>query len=230
MSAVSTTVTVTSADRTAPLPVTGLTATPRADGTVLRWNAPVDDDIAYYDGWIGTRRDDGTVRWLDSCFDDGAGDPLAMLCVDIPDGETLVYAVTARDKWGNSLPVTDPSVPTVSSTELDTRAAESIHADNAPLLGGGGWTWTSDITEFDWRCEGDVCTDITAYRISRWDPVTRTYGLLDTVPAVPDTSRYTYLDETQPLGQVSYYRVVGVRTDGTETPAAHPYRIRPDVV
>ncbi|WP_329245916.1 PA14 domain-containing protein [Streptomyces canus] len=230
-SAVSATVTVTTADRTAPLPVTGLTATPRADGTVLRWNAPVDDDIAYYDGWIGTRRDDGTVRWLDSCFDDGAGDPLAMLCVDIPDGETLVYAVTARDKWGNSLPVTDPSVPTVSSTELDTRAAESIYADNAPLLGSGGWTWTSeDITEFDWRCEGDVCADITTYRISRWDPVTRTYGLLDTVPAVPDISRYTYLDETQPLGQVSYYRVVGVRTDGTETAAAHPYRIRPDVV
>ncbi|MEU1481778.1 PA14 domain-containing protein [Streptomyces sp. NPDC005760] len=228
-SAVSTTVTATTADRTAPLPLTGLTATPRADGMVLRWNPPVDDDIASYDGWIGTRRDDGTVRWLDSCYS-ATGDARGLLCVDIPDGETLVYAVTARDKWGDSLSVSDPSVPTVSATELDTTPAEPIGADHAPLLGGGGWTWTSDILEFDWRCEGEVCADITAYKISRWDPATRTYEPLDTVSAVPDTSRYTYLDKTQPLGQISYYRIVGLRSDGTETAAAHSYRIRPDVV
>ncbi|MGW0771930.1 hypothetical protein [Streptomyces sp. NPDC002676] len=40
----------------------------------------------------------------------------------------------------------------------------------------------------------------------------------------------SYLDQTQPLGSISYYRIVGVRTDGTETEAAHPWRIRPHLL
>ena len=231
VSDVSPTVTVTTADRTAPRPLTGLTATPRADGMVLSWDKPAEDDIASYNAWVGVRRSDGTVRWVDNCFDANTGDPLAMLCVDVPDGETLVYAVIARDEWGNWLSLNDPSVPTVTATELDTTPAEPIHADNAPLIGGGGWSTSSeDITEFHWRCEGDVCGDITQYRMSRWNPQTRTYEPLGTLPAVPGTTHYSYRDATQPLGQISYYRVVGVLADGTETSAAHPYRIRPDLV
>ncbi|MEU9657715.1 fibronectin type III domain-containing protein [Streptomyces chartreusis] len=230
VSDVSRTVTVTTADRTAPRPLTGLTATPRADGMVLSWDKPSDDDIVSYTAWAGVRRSDGTVRWVDTCSDNNTDDPYAMLCIGIPDGDTMVYAVSAVDKWGNWRTLSDPSVPTVTATELDTTPAEPIHSDNAPLLGGGGWSGSEEISRFDWRCEGDVCADIATYRISRWNPQTRTYEPLDTVPAEPDTTRYLYLDETQPLGQISYYRVVGVRTDGTETSAAHPYRIRPDLI
>lgn len=230
VSAVSETVTVTTADRVAPLPVTGLTATPRTDGVVLRWDQPADDDIVRYDANVGVARGDGTVRWIDTCSDAGIGDPLALLCIGIPDGDTLVFRVRAIDKWDNQLSLTDPSVPTVSATELDTSPVEPIRADNGPLFGSGGWSTHSEAVEyFHWRCEGDVCSDITEYRVSRWNSATRTYEPLGTVPAVSGTSMYTYLNEAEPLGEVSYYRVVGALTDGTETTAAHPYRIRPDL-
>ncbi|MFK0125279.1 fibronectin type III domain-containing protein [Streptomyces nigra] len=231
VSQVSRTVTVTTSDRTAPRPLTGLTATPRADGVVLSWDEPSDDDITGYTAWGGIRKADGTVRWLDSWYDGGTGDPQSMLAIGVPDGETLVYAVIAHDKWDNSLWLTDPSVPTVTATELDTTPAEPIHADEGPLFGGGGWYGSSEeISPFNWRCEGDVCKDIVTYRISRWNPRSRAYEPLDSVQALPGTTRYLYADETQPLGQISYYRVVGVRTDGTVTSAAHSYRIRPDLV
>ncbi|MEE1942410.1 hypothetical protein V1L54_23915 [Streptomyces sp. TRM 70361] len=43
------------------------------------------------------------------------------------------------------------------------------------------------------------------------------------------TLDYAHPDRTQPLGQTSYYRVVGILADGTETAAAYPWRIRPDL-
>lgn len=64
--------------------------------------------------------------------------------------------------------------------------------------------------------------------MSRWNPGTRSYDLLGTV--APTGAFYqSYVDPGQPLGSVSYYRVVGVLADGTETTAAHPWRIRPDL-
>ena len=232
-SAPSNTVTVTTSDRTAPLPLTGLTATPRADGTELRWNAPA-DDIASYRALRGVRQDDGTVKWIGElahCADD-AEDPLAMLCIDIPDGETYVYTVIAEDVWGNELSTSDPSIPVVTATELNIVPAEPIGKDfetGGPLYGAGGWTVTEAAKPIQWHCSGDVCAQVTEYRVSRWNPETQTYDLLGTVS--PTTNYYqTYDDATQPLGSVSYYRVVGVLADGTQTPAAHPWRIRPDLL
>ncbi|WP_217210014.1 PA14 domain-containing protein [Streptomyces sp. AC550_RSS872] len=233
-SAPSNTVTVTTSDRTAPLPLTGLTATPRADGTELRWNAPADDDIASYRALRGVRQDDGTVDWIGElahCVD-RADDPLAMLCIDIPDGETYVYTVIAEDVWGNELSASDPSIPVVTATELNIVPAEPIGKDfeaGGPLYGGGGWTISEAAKPVQWHCSGDVCAQVTEYRVSRWNPETQTYDPLGTVS--PTTAYYqTYNDTTQPLGSVSYYRVVGVLADGTETGAAHPWMIRPDLL
>ncbi|MDO0913169.1 PA14 domain-containing protein [Streptomyces sp. DT2A-34] len=233
-SAPSNPVTVTTADRVAPLPLTGLTATPRADGTELRWNAPADDDIASYRALRGVRQDDGSVKWIGElahCADD-AEDPLAMLCIDIPDGETYVYTVLAEDVWGNELSASDPSVPTVTATELNIVPGEPIGQDfeaGGPLYGAGGWTVSESAKPIQWHCSGDICAQITEYRVSRWNPETQSYDLLGT--ASPTTDYYqSYGDVTQPLGSVSYYRVVGLLADGTETAAAHPWKIRPDLL
>ncbi|MGW3243098.1 fibronectin type III domain-containing protein [Streptomyces sp. NPDC001070] len=233
-SAVSDPVTVTTADRTPPLPVTGLTATPRADGMVLRWNKPADDDIASYRGLVGVRQSDGTVKWgagtpFGTCTD-ASDDPLAMLCIGRPNGETYVYTVWATDIWGNGLSPADPSIATVTATELDTTPSEPVGGDKGPLYSGGGWIDAEDVGVVNWRCEGAVCADITEYRVSRFDPQTRAYEPLHTEPAAAGTPLYAYLDETQPLGRISYYRVVGVLADGTETTATHPWVIRPDLL
>jgi hypothetical protein len=225
-SAPSNTVTVTTADRVAPQPVSGLTATPRADGTVLRWNASAEDDIDFYRALRGVRQADGSVKWQGVC-DPGQDDPLAALCIDVPDGESYVYAVYAVDKWGNVTAAADWA--TVTATELDTTPAEPIRQDKGPLYSGGGWSASEAAWPVQWTCSGDLCASVTEYRVSRWNPETRTYDLLGTVAP---TSNYwqTYNDPAQPLGSISYYRVVGVLADGTYTAAAHPWCIRPDLV
>ncbi|ELS55114.1 putative Fibronectin type III domain protein (Precursor) [Streptomyces viridochromogenes Tue57] len=231
-SAVSSTVTVTTEDPYPPLPLTGLTATPRADGTVLRWDPPADDDIAAYRAFRGVRQSDGSVKWLGElahCADNG-DDPLAMLCIDIPDGETYVYTVIATDVWGNTLSLLAPSVPTVTATELDIVPGEPIGKDTGPVTAGGGWTVSEQLNPARWSCNGDVCDTITEYRVSRWNAATRAYEPVGTAAAVAGTKEYSFTDQTQPLGSVSYYRVVGVLADGTETAAAHPWVIRPDLV
>ncbi|MER6071491.1 hypothetical protein ABT187_22110 [Streptomyces sp. NPDC001817] len=151
----------------------------------------------------------------------------------MPDGETFVLTVVARDKWGNVLPTDAPSAPQVTATELTIAPGEPIHADKGPLYGSGGWHLQSeDIAPALWSCGGDTCGGIEEFRVSRWNPATGTYGFLASVPAQKPASAYyfSYLDPAQPLGTVSYYRVVGVRADGTETAPAHPYRIRPDLL
>ncbi|PAZ13966.1 hypothetical protein CLM62_21025 [Streptomyces sp. SA15] len=224
-SAPSDTVTVTTADGVAPPPVTGLTATPRADGMLLRWNAAADDDIAYYWAAQGVRQADGSFKATNPCVR-GTDDPLAALCIGVPDGETAVYAIYAVDKWGNA-----SAWATVDATELAITPGEPIGADSGgPMHGGGGWTVSEAAGPIQWHCEGDLCADVTEYRVSRWNPDTGTYDLLGTVPPQNVDYYHSYSDATQPLGSISYYRVVGVLADGTETAAAHPWRIRPDLV
>lgn len=88
--------TVRTGDQVAPRPVTGLKATPRKDGMLLSWTAPVDDDVASYVGLRGIRQPDGTIRWTTSNCTDAPSAPLAMLCAGIPEGGTYVYAVIAN--------------------------------------------------------------------------------------------------------------------------------------
>ncbi|WP_329571897.1 fibronectin type III domain-containing protein [Streptomyces sp. NBC_01361] len=233
-SAVSDTVTVTTSDRVPPRPVTGLKATPRGDGTLLSWDKPAGgEDIVAHHAQRGVRQADGTVKWQGPYLPcvDGKDDPLAILCIDVPDGETYVYAVTAEDKWGNELRITDPSVPNVTSTELSLEPADAVGSDPGPIAGGGGWRATEDISGAYWRCTDPTpCADITEFRISRWSQETGTYEPLATVPSDGGTTSQYYRDETQPLGETSFYRVIGVRADGTTTAAGHPWTVRPDLV
>ncbi|MCX4583767.1 PA14 domain-containing protein [Streptomyces sp. NBC_01481] len=224
-------VTVRTADTVAPAPLTGLRATPRADGMLLSWDDPADTDISSYRAVRGLRQTDGTVKWigeLATCAD-APDDPLAMLCIGVPNGETHVYAVIATDTWGNTLSLTDPSVATVTATELALEPVEAVGDDPGPVYGGGGWTVSGAASRVHWTCSATACADITEYRLSRWNPAMGAYELLHTESAVTGTTSYAYLDETQPLGQTSFYRVVGLRSDGTLTAAAHPWRIRPDL-
>ncbi|MGW6362041.1 PA14 domain-containing protein [Streptomyces sp. NPDC055092] len=233
-STVSNTVTVTTSDRVPPRPVTGLKATPRGDGTLLSWDKPAaDEDVVAYHAQRGVRQADGTVKWEGPYLPcvDGKDDPLAILCIGVPDGETYVYAVTAEDQWGNELPVTSPSVPNVTSTELSLEPADAVGSDPGPISGGGGWQASEDISGAYWRCTDPVaCADIKEFRISRWNQQTGTYELLATMPSDGGTTSQYYRDETQPLGETSFYQVTGVRADGTTTAAAHPWTVRPDLV
>ncbi|MER5916021.1 PA14 domain-containing protein [Streptomyces sp. NPDC001982] len=228
-SARSETVTVRTAEKVAPLPLTGLTATPRADGTLLSWNAPVDDDVAFYRAFRGVRQDDGTVHWigeLTHCVDRD-DDPLALLCIDLPDGEDYVYTVVAVDRWNNGLSVTDSSIPTVTATELDVLPSTPL-VNGDPVFGSWGWSVSEDAPTLSWSCQNAaICAGVTGYRLSRWNPTTGAYEPLlnESLPAT--TTRYT--DTTAPLGQTSFYRVSGILADGTETTPADFWRIRPDL-
>lgn len=224
----SATATVRTADNVAPAPLTGLRAAPRSDGVLLSWDRPLDTDIASYKGVRGVRQGDGTVRWLAGCTD-APDDPLALLCIDAPDGETSVYAVVAEDVWDNVLSPDNPSVTTVTATELALEPAEAVGSDPGPVYGGGGWTASEAVSGPYWSCRAADCADVTEYRLSRWNPVTGAYEPLHTEPAVAGKADYSYKDPTQPLGQTSYYRIVGVRADGTLTAAGHPWTIRPDL-
>ncbi|MYV54180.1 PA14 domain-containing protein, partial [Streptomyces sp. SID3212] len=170
---------VRTGDRVAPGPVTGLKATPRADGVLLTWTASTEDDVDGYLARTGTRQPDGTVKWLGSAScREGASDPLAVLCGDLPDGETYVYAVVAKDRWSNALPAGDPRVPVVEATELDVRPSVPVTRDWA--LGNMGYGTVigpdEDGPSINWRCDkAPECDTVAGYRISRWNASTKAY-------------------------------------------------------
>ncbi|MEU7021277.1 PA14 domain-containing protein [Streptomyces sp. NPDC046203] len=117
--------TVRTGDRVAPAPLTGVTATPRADGILLSWDASTADDlddISPYWVWTGVPQADGTVKWTGSTTCDSVdGARTTVLCKrGVQSEENRVYAVVAKDRWSNRLhpsasgvmivPVTDPYV------------------------------------------------------------------------------------------------------------------------
>ncbi|MGW0928376.1 PA14 domain-containing protein [Streptomyces sp. NPDC002644] len=223
--------TVVSADRVPPGHVRNLTATPRADGVLLSWDRPADEDIVVYSARVGTRNADGTVAWRTGTCETVTGDKRSLLCVDVPNGESKLYSVIAKDRYGNWSKVTDPALPSAAVTELDIVPGEPADEAGQPLWGSGGWTMSEEIQQVAWICStaSALCDDIVEYRVSRWNPETQSYELLSTAQPLPAGEYVHFTDETQPLGSVSYYRVVGVLADGTVTEAAHPWRIRPDL-
>ncbi|SED47475.1 hypothetical protein SAMN05428944_7799 [Streptomyces sp. 1222.5] len=186
---------VRTGDRVAPGPVTGVKATPRADGVPVSWTASPEDDIDRCTVWTGARQSDGTVKWLSSTScPEGTSDPLAVLCGDLPDGESHLYAVVARDRWGNALSPSDAWVAVVESTELDVRPAVAVTRDWAlgsvgpvTVIGGPDANGPS----VNWRCDRtEVCDAVVGYRISRWDAASRcTADSCRSRPALTPTSR-----------------------------------------
>ncbi|MFH8465271.1 PA14 domain-containing protein [Streptomyces sp. NPDC017991] len=217
-SALSAPLVVRTGDRVAPGPVTGLKATPRADGVLMSWAASTEDDVERYDGWTGVRQADGTVKWLGSAeCRDGTGDPLALLCGDLPDGETYVYAIVARDRWGNALHPSDPKVTPVEVTELDVRPSVTVTRDwnlgtvaHGTVIGGAA----QDGPSIGWRCTRTAeCDTVAGYRISRWNAATKAYEPLHTGLLPTGTEAYT--DTTASRGTTHFYTLQAVRADGS---------------
>ncbi|MFB7337744.1 PA14 domain-containing protein [Streptomyces adustus] len=205
---------VRTGDHVAPGPLTGLKATPRADGVLLSWDASSEDDVDGYRVYAGVKEADGSVTWtLNSQCADGTSDPLAILCGDLPDGETYLYAVVAKDHWTNYLHPRDPNVPVIEGTELDVRPTTTVTPDWK--LGVLSWNAISASAPFvRWSCDNTaLCDTVTGYRINRWNPTTETYeprhdGLL---PA--DTRTWT--DTTATKGTSYFYTLQAVRADGS---------------
>ncbi|MGX1540987.1 PA14 domain-containing protein [Streptomyces adustus] len=217
-SALSAPLVVRTGDRVAPGPVTGVKATPRADGMLLSWEASPEDDVKIYDGWIGTRNADGTIKWLGSisCAE-GTSDPLAVVCGDLPDGETYVYAVVARDRWGNVLSPSAPGVTVVEATELDMRPSVTVTRDwHLGSMGYDTVTGGPGVTGpfINWRCDNTAeCDTVAGYRVSRWNAATEAYEPLHT-GLLPATTR-TYRDTTAARGTSHFYTLEAVRADGS---------------
>ena len=207
---------VRTGDRVAPGPVTGVRTTPRADGVLVSWAASTEDDIERYVAWTGTRQADGTVKWLSSSScPEGTSDPLAVLCGDLPDGETYVYAVVARDRWGNALPPRDPKVTAVEVTELDVRPSLTVTRDWQ--LGGLGYGTVigsdQDGPAINWRCDKTAeCATVEGYRVSRWNAATKAYEPLHAGLLPAETRLYT--DTTAARGTAHFYTLEAVRADG----------------
>ncbi|MFE5208481.1 fibronectin type III domain-containing protein [Streptomyces sp. NPDC056600] len=220
----STPVTVNTTDRTAPAPLTGLTATPRADGVLLRWDVPA-DDIASYRVRRAVTGSDGTVQWQDVSCTFTYEDMDVRLCPNLPDGEKATYSVRAMDEFDNVLAPDDPSVPTVTVTELVVLPGDPVVTTSGPLTASprSGGPATVAAT---WHCSGvDECADITEYRVSVWgDTGWRPAGSVR--GGAQGWVRYS--DPEQLLGSTTWYQVVGVRADGTELLAIHTYAIRYD--
>ncbi|KES06256.1 hypothetical protein BU52_16130 [Streptomyces toyocaensis] len=211
-SAYSAPVVVRTGDTVAPGPVTGVKVTPRNDGMLVSWAASPEDDIDEYVVWTGVRQADGTVKWLGpaTCAE-GTSNWLAILCGDLPDGEAHVYAVTAKDHWGNTLHPSDPKVTVVEATELDVRPSVTVTRDWS--LGSLGHNRTTTRPSVDWQCTDTTrCATVTGYRVSRWNPVTKAYepqhdGLL------PADAR-TWEDATATKGNTYFYTLQAVTADG----------------
>ncbi|MGA5701731.1 fibronectin type III domain-containing protein [Peterkaempfera bronchialis] len=217
-SALSAPLVVRTGDRVAPGPVTGVKATPRADGVLVSWAASTEDDIERYVAWTGTRQADGTVKWLSSgSCREGTSDPLAVLCGDLPDGETYVYAVVAEDLWNNALPPSDPKVTVVEVTELDVRPSVTVTRDwdlgsmgYGTVIGGPD----EDGPSINWRCDKTAeCDTLTGYRISRWNAAAKAYEPLHAGLLPANTRAYT--DTTAARGTTHFYTLEAVRADGS---------------
>ncbi|MFF0837656.1 MULTISPECIES: PA14 domain-containing protein [unclassified Streptomyces] len=209
-------VAVRTGDRIAPAPVTGLKATPRADGVLLSWSASTEEDIDHYEAWIGTRQADGTIKWLGSgCAD--TSDPLAKLCGDLPDGETHMYAVTARDRWNNTLHPSNPKAAVIEATELDVRPSATVTQDwDLGTVSYSTVTGGPDVAgpSIYWQCDRTAeCDTVAGYRISRWDTATQTYRPLHTGLLPAQTRHYT--DTKAARGDTYFYALEAVRADGS---------------
>lgn len=209
---------VRTGDRVGPGLVTGVRATPRADGVLVSWAASPEDDVESYMTWSGARQADGTIKWFGSagCWN-GTSDPLSVLCGDLPDGETYVYAVVARDRWGNGLTPSDPKVTVVEATELDLRPSVTVTRDWhlgtmswGTVIGGPG----EDGPSVNWQCDNTAeCDTVVGYRVSRWNAATEAYEPLHTGLLPAQTHRYT--DTAAVRGNTYFYTLEAVRADGS---------------
>ncbi|MFF9607648.1 hypothetical protein ACF1GY_36210, partial [Streptomyces sp. NPDC014684] len=136
---------------------------------------------------------------------------------DLPDGETHMYAVTARDRWNNTLHPSNPKAAVVEATELDVRPSATVTQDWD--LGTVSYSTVTGGPDVDgpyiyWQCDRTAeCDTVAGYRISRWDTATQTYRPLHTGLLPAQTRHYT--DTKAARGDTYFYTLEAVRADGS---------------
>ncbi|MFJ2301489.1 PA14 domain-containing protein [Streptomyces sp. NPDC087787] len=201
-------------DSTAPPAVTGLTATATEYGTVLDWEDSPAADLAQYTVFRKSTKEDGTeLTWV------GRTEPGTTRFVDtenLQDGETLTYFVDAVDTSNNSIHTLagDPyRTAHTTVTEHDLRpTAEtpsgrlvSAEAKAGPAAG---------TVQLDWNPSPAYDpTDITGYRVYRWNRATAAYEPLTADPV----TGLSYTDTTATVGTTHFYWVTALHADGTES-------------
>ncbi|MFF3380774.1 PA14 domain-containing protein [Streptomyces sp. NPDC002680] len=200
-------------DATAPLAVTGFTATATEYGTVLDWEDSPAADLAEYNVFRVSTENDGTdYTWV------GQAEPgtTRFVDTDLQDGETQTYFVDAVDTSSNSIhnSAGDPYETTHTTvTEHDLRPTVETPADglvslNAQVADGAtavDLTWDLDTSYYG--------TDITGYRVYRWNPATAAYEPLTAAPV----TGMSYTDTTAAVGTTHFYWVTALHADGTES-------------
>jgi predicted 3-demethylubiquinone-9 3-methyltransferase (glyoxalase superfamily) len=214
-----------------PAPLTGLTATPRADGVLLSWDAPAESGLSYLAVGV-VRRPDGSTGYRSAGCSDAVDPrkptrlPNAMLCAGPADGETVTFLVVAIDEWSNHIAL--DQAPTVTTTELDNRPDDAVGEDSGTLtvLNPADVARTGRL---EWSCsDTTACAGITEYRVERWNVAARTYEPVTSVAAAPDRRYRAFV--SVPIGETSYFRITGVLTDGTPAAVVHYSAARGDYV
>ncbi|GGQ90576.1 PA14 domain-containing protein [Streptomyces aurantiogriseus] len=201
-------------DATAPPAVTGFTATATEYGTVLDWEDSPAADLDHYNVFRLSTANDGTETTHVGRVE--AGSSRLVDAENLQDGETHTYFVDAVDTSGNSLHTTagDPyEVAHTTVTEYDLRPTVETPADwlvsvSAQVADG------ATAVDLSWELSSAYHgTDITGYRVYRWNPATAAYEPLTADP-VTGTS---YTDTTAAPGTTHFYWVTALHADGTES-------------
>jgi hypothetical protein len=203
-------------DSVPPPALTGLTATSRADGTVLSWDAPAESGLHYVAARV-VQRADGSIHYDSTgCVDAGStfpdrDVPNALLCEGAPDGETVTYFVAALDPWDNHIAWAD--APTVTVTEPDNRPDDARGENTSPLTVVNP-AKVGDLGYVQWTCDdATLCAGITEYHLDKWNPSSRAYERVSTVASSKGPLYKAYVPLVR--GDTTYFRITGVLADGT---------------
>ncbi|AXE82525.1 PA14 domain-containing protein [Streptomyces atratus] len=201
-------------DGTAPPAVTGFTATATEYGTVLDWEDSPAADLAQYSVFRKSTKDDGTeYTWV------GQTKPGTTRFVDtenLQDGENHTYFVDALDTSGNSVhnSAGDPyETAHTTVTEYDLRPTAETPADWLVSVKAKADPAAGTV-QLDWDLSSAYNrTDITGYRVYRWNPATAAYEPLTADPV----TGLSYTDTTATAGTTHFYWVTALHADGTES-------------
>lgn len=209
-------------DSVPPPALTGLTATPRADGVVLSWDLPAESGLSYVAARV-VRRPDGSISYNGTgCQDAGTtfperDVPNALLCARPSDGETVTFFVAAIDPWGNHIAWSD--APTVTVTEPDNRPDDARGEQTGPLTVVKRES-TGNLGYVRWTCDDEaLCAGVAEYDVDTWNPTTHTYTRLKTVAGSKGPQYETFLPAA--LGDTTYFRITAVLADGTIAAVVH---------
>ncbi|MEU6550402.1 PA14 domain-containing protein [Streptomyces sp. NPDC046915] len=179
---------VTTADRTAPAQVTGVSATGTTAGVSVTWRPSSSRDVDHYELWSSRKGEpdpDGPEFLAGTSYTDAHAEV----------GAPYAYTVHAVDAAGNVSPVSAPANA--------TRPAASGVPAPAALKG----TPADAATTLTWTAGG---ADVTGYRVYRRTHESEAWSLLG------GTSSASYEDTSAPKGK-AYYYVAAVDGAGAES-------------